>query len=77
MPLWIGPLVGAIVGIVTFFGTLIVQARIAARIEGALGADIRNHGEALKTLRTEQDQQWSKINEHGERISRVEAQVKK
>lgn len=77
MPTWIGPLIGAIVGLVTFLGTLIVQARAAARIEGALGADVRNHGETFKQLRVEQDQQWSKINEHGERISRVEAQVKK
>lgn len=69
---WVATLIGAGIGLVTFFGTLIVQVRSSARIEGALGAEVRGHSETLKNLRTEQDQQWSKINEHGERIARLE-----
>ena len=71
---WIATLIGAGIGLITFFGTVIVQSRAAARIEGALGAKVEDHSQKFRDLRTEQDNQWSKINEHGERIAGLEAQ---
>lgn len=77
MPPWIFTLVGAGISLVTFIGTIIVQSRAAARIEGALGAKVENHAEKLSELGHEQDQQWTKINNHGERISGLEAKTAK
>jgi hypothetical protein len=74
---WVGPLIGAVIGLVTFFGTIVVQSRAAARIEGALGAEVKNHSETLRDLKAEQDQQWSKIGDHGERIRGLEIKTER
>lgn len=52
--------------------TLIIQAVSAGRMQGNYGARLTNVEGDIKELKDEQNSQWGKINEHGERISRVE-----
>lgn len=73
---WIATLIGAGISLAGFIGTIVVQSRAAARIEGALGADVKGLQRDVRKLEAEQDQQWSKINAHGESIAALESQVK-
>lgn len=62
-----------IFGLLTVGLTLVIQAVAVGKLQGNIGARLTNVEGDIKELKDEQNSQWGKINEHGERITFVEA----
>jgi hypothetical protein len=76
MPHWAFDVIQAIGVIVTLLVTVMVQRSAKAEMQGAAGARLTSVEKDVDDLKDEQDMQWSKLNQHGERISKLEGTVR-
>lgn len=74
MPHWVIDAAIALVAIATFIGTVLTQRSTAAEMRGATGQRLTTIEGDVTRIEADQDKQWAKIGEHGERISRLEGQ---
>ena len=58
--------------LVALYFTVRTQNKAATKMEGAAGQRLDRAESDIGEIKLEQDKQWSKIGEHGERISRLE-----
>jgi len=61
-----------VLGVVSIVITALIQAAGLGKMQGNFGARLDAHDKDIGDLKDEQDSQWGKINEHGERISHIE-----
>ncbi len=57
-------------------GSVAAQLIVAAYVYGKLTGAVSGHGDTLRGLRHEQDDQWEKINDNREAIAKVKGRLR-